>query len=69
MTQKYILLLEKYLRNQLTYDEQTNFEYMLVNNIQLCEELKTSSILPEHTFLRMYNAIKAKLKYKMQNAG
>jgi hypothetical protein len=69
MNQKYILLLEKYLRNQLSYDEQSNFEYTLVNNIQLCEDLKTSSVLPEHTFLKMYNAIKAKLKYQMQEAG
>jgi len=66
MNQKYTILLEKYLCNQLSYEEQVNFEFALLNNIQLCEDLKSSSKLPEHTFLRMYNAIKAKFQYKMK---
>ena len=69
MNQKYILLLEKYLRNQLSYDEQMSFEYTLVNNIHLCEQLKSSSTLPEHTFIKMFNAIKAKLRYQMQEVS
>ena len=69
MTQKYIILLEKYLQNQLSYEEQTNFEYTIVHNINLSEELKSSLIIPESTFLKMYNAIKDKLKYQIQEAG
>ena len=69
MIQKYIILLEKYLRNQLSYEEQVNFEHTLIHNVQLSEALKTSSTLPEHTFLKMYNAIKEKLKYQIQEAS
>ena len=69
MIQKYIILLEKYLRNQLSYDEQINFEYAIFNDIHLCEELKSKSGVPESTFVKMYWAIKEKLKYKMQEAS
>lgn len=69
MIQKYTILLEKYLCNQLSYEEQVSFENTLIHNIQLSEALKTSSPLPEHTFIKMYNAIKEKLKYQIQEAG
>ena len=68
MNQKYILLLKKYLSNQLTYDEQYQFELTIVNNISLCEDLKNSSNIPEHTFVKMYYAIKEKLKYRIDCA-
>jgi len=69
MLQKYIILLEKYLHNQLSYEERIKFEYTIANNIQLCEKLKSSANVSESTFLRMYYAIKEKLKYQIQNAG
>jgi len=69
MIQKYIILLEKYLHNQLSYEEQINFEYTIINNIPLCEELKSSSSISESTFLKMYYAIKEKLRYRVQEAS
>jgi len=69
MTQKYIILLEKYLQNKLSYEEQLNFEYTIANNIQLCEELKSSKTIPENTFIKMYYAIKEKLRYKVQRTS
>ena len=69
MIQKYIILLDKYLQNQLSYKEQLNFEYTIANNIRLSEQLKSSSALPEKTFIKMYTAIKEKVKYQMQEAS
>ena len=69
MIQKYIILLDKYLQNQLSYEEQLNFEYTIANNIRLSEQLKSSTSLPEKTFIRMYNAIKEKVKYQIQEAS
>ena len=67
MNQKYKLLLKKYLSNQLSYDEQYQFELTIVNNIPLCEYLKTTSNVPERTFIKMYYAIKEKLKYRIES--
>ena len=69
MIQKYIILLDKYLQNQLSYEEQLNFEYTIANNIRLSEQLKSSTSLPEKTFIRMYNSIKEKVKYQIQEAS
>ncbi len=69
MIQKYIILLDKYLQNQLSYEEQLNFEYTIANNIRLSEQLKSSTSLPEKTFIRIYNAIKEKVKYQIQEAS
>ena len=68
MNQKYKLLLKKYLSNQLSYDEQHQFELTIVNNIPLCEYLKSSSNVSEHTFLKMYYAIKEKLRYRVDTS-
>ncbi len=68
MLQKYIILLEKYLNNQLSYEEQINFEYAIVNNVNLCEKLKATSTISENTFIKMYSAIKGKVKYRFQEA-
>ena len=67
MNQKYIILLKKYLSDQLSYDEQYKFETTIVDNIALCEYLKSSSSVPESTFIRMYYAIKEKLRYRVEN--
>lgn len=69
MIQKYIILLEKYLHNQLTYEERIHFENKLIQNVQFCEQLKASSSIPDHVFLKMYQAIKAKNKYQIQTAS
>lgn len=66
MIQKYTILLDKYLRNQLSYEEQSQFEYTIIHDLSLCEQLKSNSDLPDHIFVKMYHAIKAKLKYKTQ---
>ena len=68
MNQKYIILLKKYLSNQLSYAEQYQFELTIVDNVPLCEYLKSSSNVPEHTFIKMYYAIKEKLKYRSESA-
>ena len=69
ITNKYILLLKRYLNNQLTKTEKDWFENRLIQDVVLCEELKASCIMPDHIFLKMYKAIKEKTNYHNQRTS
>jgi len=59
---RHILMLKRYLNNQLSVAEKNWFENLLINNTNLCEELKALNIMPDHIFVKMYKAIK-EIKY------
>jgi len=66
---RHILTLKRYLNNQLSLTEQKWFENLLINDTQLCEELKAFNIMPDHIFVKMYKAIKEKNNYRMQKTS
>jgi len=66
MIQKYTILLEKYLKNELSYEAKLQFEQALAKNVRICELLKSSNTIPEHQFIKLYHAIKQKVAYRLE---
>jgi hydroxyacyl-ACP dehydratase HTD2-like protein with hotdog domain len=68
MIQKYTILLEKYLKDELSFEAKLHFEQTIARNIRISEILKEAGIIPEHQFVKLYHAIKQKVDYRMKQA-
>ncbi|MBN2667833.1 MAG: hypothetical protein JXR60_01280 [Bacteroidales bacterium] len=69
MNEEYIILFAKYLKNELSYELRRTFEYRLINDIKVSENLKASDLIPENQFVKLYRAIKEKIEYELQHAS